>query len=87
MQHRTKATGQTYLQAPPCHPGRIAGRILMNPEYTKMWESEMKQMYTRIRDVRKGLKDRLIAKKTPGNWDHLVKQVGIHSDLGLTGKS
>ena len=43
-------------------------------------------MTDRIKDMRDGLFQRLKAKGTPGNWDHIVNQIGMFSYTGLNGK-
>ena len=44
-------------------------------------------MTDRIKDTREGLFQRLKAKGTPGNWDHIVNQIGMFSYTGLNGKA
>lgn len=43
-------------------------------------------MSDRIRLMRTGLRDLLVRNKTPGNWDHIVSQIGMFSYTGLTRK-
>ena len=41
-------------------------------------------MSGRIADMRKGLRQRLEAKGTPGSWEHITNQIGMFSFTGLT---
>ena len=43
-------------------------------------------MAKRIIDMRKALKEALLALNTPGNWDHITSQIGMFSYTGLNGK-
>ncbi len=51
-----------------------------------MWYDEMKEMSSRIIEMRKALKDELTRLGTPGNWDHITSQIGMFSFTGLTAK-
>ncbi|KAI5289232.1 Aspartate aminotransferase, cytoplasmic [Ascosphaera atra] len=41
-------------------------------------------MSGRIKEMRKGLRERLEAKGTPGSWDHITRQIGMFSFTGLS---
>ncbi|RTG90321.1 uncharacterized protein DC041_0004005 [Schistosoma bovis] len=41
-------------------------------------------MAQRIREMRQGLYERLRSLGTPGNWEHIINQVGMFSYTGLT---
>lgn len=43
-------------------------------------------MAQRIREMRQGLYERLRSLGTPGNWEHIINQVGMFSYTGLTRK-
>ena len=43
-------------------------------------------MSDRVGDVRTRLRDGLVAKGTPGNWDHITQQIGMFSFTGLSPK-
>ena len=42
-------------------------------------------MSGRIKEMRKGLHERLLKLKTPGSWVHIVNQIGMFSYTGLNG--
>ena len=52
--------------------------ILNNNELFEEWKRDIKTMAGRIIDMRKEL-HRLLTEelKTPGNWDHIVNQIGM----------
>ena len=53
-------------------------RILNNDELFEEWKRDIKTMAGRIIEMRKEL-HRLLTEelKTPGNWDHIVNQIGM----------
>lgn len=69
---------------PPANGARIVSLILSKPELFAEWRVELKGMADRIILMRKILFDELQRLKTPGNWDHVIKQIGMFSYLGLT---
>jgi aspartate aminotransferase len=42
-------------------------------------------MSGRIKKMREGLYERLLKLKTPGNWEHIINQIGMFSYTGLLG--
>lgn len=72
--------------SPPIHGGRIAGKILVNPENRGKWLSELKAVTDRMNNMRVALKAALVKNGTKGTWDHITSQIGMFSFLGLTPK-
>ncbi|KAJ9092061.1 hypothetical protein QFC19_008835 [Naganishia cerealis] len=69
---------------PPVHGARLAAQILNSPELYKDWKVEVKGMADRIIAMREALYDLLQNKyKTPGDWSHVKKQIGMFSYTGL----
>lgn len=62
---------------PPLHGARIASKILGTPELYSQWEGEVKGMAERIISMRDQLYDTLVGLKTPGEWGHIKKQIGM----------
>ena len=62
---------------PPLHGARIASTILRNDELYGLWESEVKHMANRIIQMRDRLHENLVNLKTPGEWSHITKQIGM----------
>eukprot|EP00186_Timspurckia_oligopyrenoides_P001255 CAMPEP_0182450128 /NCGR_PEP_ID=MMETSP1172-20130603/39046_1 /TAXON_ID=708627 /ORGANISM="Timspurckia oligopyrenoides, Strain CCMP3278" /LENGTH=417 /DNA_ID=CAMNT_0024647631 /DNA_START=54 /DNA_END=1307 /DNA_ORIENTATION=- len=69
---------------PPALGAKIAARILNDPALFAEWERELVMMSQRIYSMRVALRDRLVQIETPGNWDHIVSQIGMFSFTGLT---
>lgn len=68
---------------PPAFGARIVSKVLNTPELREEWMDCIRTMSSRIRDMRAGLRNRLIDLDTPGNWDHIVHQIGMFSYTGL----
>ncbi len=66
------------------YPARIVSKVLESEDYMKEWLAELKETTGRIIAMRQQLRDTLVALKTPGNWDFIVKQRGLFSYLGFT---
>ncbi|GMJ07425.1 aspartate aminotransferase 3, YELLOW-LEAF-SPECIFIC GENE 4 [Hibiscus trionum] len=68
---------------PPIHGASIASTILKNSDMYNEWKIELKAMADRIISMRKQLFDALTAKGTPGDWSHIIKQIGMFTFTGL----
>ena len=52
--------------------------ILNNPDLFEEWKADIRTMANRIIDMRKQLHSMLTNElKAPGNWDHIVNQIGM----------
>ncbi|KAJ7940743.1 aspartate amino-transferase [Mycena leptocephala] len=73
------------ISNPPTHGARIVSMILNNPSMFEMWRRDIQTMAGRIIDMRKEL-FRLLTEElhTPGNWDHIVNQIGMFSFTGIS---
>ncbi|KAF7363345.1 Aspartate aminotransferase [Mycena sanguinolenta] len=73
------------ISNPPTHGARIVSMILNNPNMFEAWKQDIRTMAGRIIDMRKEL-FRLLTEElhTPGNWDHIVNQIGMFSFTGIT---
>lgn len=69
---------------PPAYGAKIVGTILDDPVLTNQWHDDMVTMASRIGEMRRALRDKLVELKTPGNWDHIVGQCGMFSFTGLS---
>ncbi|XP_022729064.1 aspartate aminotransferase, cytoplasmic-like isoform X2 [Durio zibethinus] len=68
---------------PPIHGASIAATILKNSDMYDEWKIELKAMADRIISMRKQLFDALSARGTPGDWSHIIKQIGMFTFTGL----
>ena len=71
---------------PPAHGARIVKAVLGNAENYKAWQAEMAGMSGRIAEMRKALRQKVEALKTPGSWNHITDQIGMFTFTGLTVK-
>jgi len=73
------------ISNPPSHGARIVSLILNDAVLFEEWKRDIKTMAGRIIDMRKEL-HRLLTEelKTPGNWDHITKQIGMFSFTGIS---
>ncbi|CAB0033018.1 unnamed protein product [Trichogramma brassicae] len=71
---------------PPNHGARVVSTVLNNPELYEEWRDHIRTMSGRIKEMRKGLYNRLVTLNTPGNWEHIVNQIGMFSYTGLSEK-
>ncbi|TFY59466.1 hypothetical protein EVJ58_g5751 [Rhodofomes roseus] len=73
------------ISSPPAYGARVMALIMNNAELFEEWKRDIKTMAERIITMRKELRRLLTEElKTPGNWDHIVKQIGMFSFTGIT---
>ena len=77
-------TIRAMYSSPPLHGALIAARILGDPELTASWKHELKQVAERIITMRTRLVEELTKNNVPGDWSHIVSQIGMFSYTGLT---
>ncbi|XP_065850180.1 aspartate aminotransferase, cytoplasmic [Euphorbia lathyris] len=68
---------------PPIHGASIVATILKDGDLYKEWTIELKAMADRIISMRQQLFDALSARGTPGDWSHIIKQIGMFTFTGL----
>ncbi|KAN0062557.1 Aspartate aminotransferase, cytoplasmic [Thecaphora frezii] len=72
------------ISNPPAFGARVVKMILTDPQLYAQWQADVREMAGRIIDMRQRLFDLLTKKlQTPGNWDHILKQIGMFTFLGL----
>jgi aspartate aminotransferase len=72
------------ISNPPAFGARIVSMVLNDPELYAEWLENLRVMSGRIQAMREQLRQALIDLGTPGNWDHIVRQIGMFSFTGLT---
>lgn len=70
---------------PPKYGALIVAAVLKDASLYDQWRESLRIMSGRIIAMRKALYDALIARKTPGDWKHIVSQIGMFSYTGLNG--
>ncbi len=73
------------ISNPPAFGARVVGTILNTPALYQEWVEQLQSMAHRIIDMRKALFAALTELKTPGNWNHVIDQIGMFSFTGLNG--
>ncbi|MQL90782.1 hypothetical protein Taro_023387 [Colocasia esculenta] len=68
---------------PPIHGASIVATILRDRELYNEWTVELKAMADRIISMRHLLYDALRSRGTPGDWSHIIKQIGMFTFTGL----
>ncbi|XP_031282510.1 aspartate aminotransferase, cytoplasmic-like isoform X2 [Pistacia vera] len=71
---------------PPIHGASIVAAILRDRNLYSEWTIELKAMADRIISMRHQLCDALCARGTPGDWSHIIKQIGMFTFTGLNSK-
>lgn len=69
---------------PPAHGAQIVAIVLSDEKLRNDWFECLQIMSSRIKKMRSQLKAALVAKGTPGTWDHITNQIGMFSFTGLT---
>ncbi|KAJ4877336.1 hypothetical protein Rs2_42354 [Raphanus sativus] len=72
--------------SPPIHGASIVTTILKNSDLYNDWTVELKGMANRILSMRKQLYEAFQARGTPGDWSHIIRQIGMFSFTGLNEK-
>uniref|UniRef100_A0A7S4CQE4 aspartate transaminase n=1 Tax=Eutreptiella gymnastica TaxID=73025 RepID=A0A7S4CQE4_9EUGL len=75
---------RTMYSSPPQHGARIAELILNDPQQLEAWKAEVKVMADRIIKMRQLLYQELKANECPGEWEHVINQIGMFTFTGLT---
>ncbi|HEX7644065.1 MAG TPA: amino acid aminotransferase [Burkholderiaceae bacterium] len=69
---------------PPDHGAATVVGVLSDPALRKSWEDELGAMRTRIGELRAAVSAQFRAKLGNGRFDHVAKQYGMFSLLGLS---
>lgn len=72
------------ISNPPAYGSRVASISLNDPELFGLWRQNLETMAGRIIEMRKALVEKLTELGTPGDWSHVIKQIGMFSFTGLT---
>nr|CCC93538.1 putative aspartate aminotransferase [Trypanosoma congolense IL3000] len=81
---RLECIGRSYYSTAPLHGARVAHLVMSDKELRAEWEQEVREMVSRIKNMRKAVYDGLVERKTHGSWEHIITQKGMFSYLGLS---
>ncbi|KAK9075583.1 hypothetical protein SSX86_003909 [Deinandra increscens subsp. villosa] len=86
VESQLKLVIRPMYSSPPIHGASIVSTILKDRNLYQQWTLELKVMAGRIITMRKHLFDALRARETPGDWNHIIKQIGMFTFTGLNTK-
>ena len=69
---------------PPTHGGMVVTTVLGDPVLRTMWEQELGEMRERIKEMRRGLAERLKAHGVEMDLSFMVRQKGMFSYSGMS---
>eukprot|EP00004_Rigifila_ramosa_P024141 TRINITY_DN691_c0_g1_i1.p1 TRINITY_DN691_c0_g1~~TRINITY_DN691_c0_g1_i1.p1 ORF type:complete len:449 (-),score=123.78 TRINITY_DN691_c0_g1_i1:41-1315(-) len=70
--------------SPQLHGARLVAAVLSDPALFAQWQTEVKIMADRIIAMRTLLFENLKKLGTPGDWSHILKQIGMFTYTGLS---
>lgn len=83
VESQLKLVIRPMYSSPPIHGASIVATILSDRNLYYNWTVELKNMADRIISMRHQLYDALKARGTPGDWSHIIKQIGMFTFTGL----
>eukprot|EP01127_Copromyxa_protea_P001118 TRINITY_DN1106_c0_g1_i2.p1 TRINITY_DN1106_c0_g1~~TRINITY_DN1106_c0_g1_i2.p1 ORF type:complete len:241 (+),score=62.28 TRINITY_DN1106_c0_g1_i2:577-1299(+) len=69
---------------PPSYGAAVVNTIVNDPALFDQWKQDLVTMSSRLTGVRQKLYDQLVALGTPGDWTHIINQIGMFTYTGLT---
>lgn len=72
------------ISNPPIYGAQLASIVLNSSTLFEEWQQDLRAMADRLARMRQYLKDELDSLQTPGQWDCLVKQIGMFVYTGLS---
>ncbi|CAN0900133.1 Aspartate aminotransferase, cytoplasmic [Linum grandiflorum] len=83
VESQLKLVIRPMYSSPPIHGAAIVATILKDSALYEEWTVELKAMADRILSMRQQLFDALSTRGTPGDWSHILKQIGMFTFTGL----
>lgn len=71
---------------PPKYGALIVAAVLKDKQLYAQWQESLRVMAGRIINMRELLYEALKKRNTPGDWKHIISQIGMFSYTGLTAK-
>ncbi len=69
---------------PPTHGGAVVAAVLTDLRLRELWESELSEMRERIKRMRRGFVDGLVARGIDADFSFVLRQRGMFSYSGLS---
>ncbi|KAL1834646.1 hypothetical protein ACET3Z_004297 [Daucus carota] len=86
VESQLKLVIRPMYSSPPIHGASIVATILKDRSMYHQWTIELKEMADRIISMRQQLFNALKSRGTPGDWSHIIKQIGMFTFTGLNSK-
>ncbi|KAL8107121.1 aspartate aminotransferase, cytoplasmic [Apium graveolens] len=86
VESQLKLVIRPMYSSPPIHGASIVATILKDRNMYHQWTIELKEMAERIISMRQQLFNALKSRGTPGDWSHIIKQIGMFTFTGLNSK-
>ncbi|GAA0157821.1 transaminase [Lithospermum erythrorhizon] len=83
VESQLKLVIRPMYSSPPLHGASIVATILKDRNMYDEWKVELKSMADRIISMRHQLFDALNSRGIPGDWSHIIKQIGMFTFTGL----
>jgi len=84
VRSQLKIIARAMYSNPPTFGARIVTTVVQDPQLFKEWKDNLLTMSGRIKQVRQLLFDELTKLGTPGDWHHILNQIGMFTYTGLT---
>ncbi|RAK95564.1 PLP-dependent transferase, partial [Aspergillus ibericus CBS 121593] len=79
-----KKISRAEITSTPGFGAKVIATIMKDEKLREQWYRDLQTMSGRLRDMRGRLLEGLIRRETPGNWGHLVTDIGMFSMTGLS---
>ncbi|CAM8952792.1 unnamed protein product [Rhodiola kirilowii] len=83
VESQLKLVIRPMYSSPPIHGASLVATILTDRDLYHEWTIELKGMADRIISMRHQLSDAMRLRGTPGDWSHIIKQIGMFTFTGL----
>lgn len=84
VESQVKLIIRPMYSTPPIHGAAVAATVLGDRELFNEWKDDLQGMADRIIHMRQLLYEALKAHGTPGDWSHIIKQIGMFTFTGLS---
>ncbi|KAI0536527.1 aspartate aminotransferase-like protein [Xylaria digitata] len=74
-----KKISRAEITSTPSFGAKIVVTVMHNPDLKEQWHRDIKTMTNRMKNMRQRLYDELMKRKTRGNWDHILTDIGMFS--------
>lgn len=80
---RIKQIARPIYSNPPIHGARIVDIVLGDEQLTAMWHQDLRDMSSRMAEMRASLVEKLTALGNEHDWTHVTSQIGMFAFTGL----